>query len=69
MIHLIDILLEVDKSIVNIDSKFNSELIDKINDQYREDYTSLTPKEINDGYCDMWASLFVKKFGKRKFEQ
>jgi hypothetical protein len=63
MIQLIDILLEVDKSIVNIDSEFNSELIDKINNEYREDYTSLTPKEINDGYCDMWASLFVKKFG------
>jgi hypothetical protein len=48
---------------INIDSKFNSELIDKINDEYYEDYTSLTPKEINDGYCDMWASLFVEKFG------
>ena len=61
MIKLKDIL--TNEAVVNIDSKFNSELIDNINDEYREDYTSLTPKEINDGYCDMWASLFVEKFG------
>jgi len=48
---------------VNIDSKFNSDLINYINKEYREDYTTLTPREINDGYCDLWASLFVKKFG------
>ena len=48
---------------VNIDSKFNSDLINYINKEYREDYTTLTPREINDGYCDLWASLFIKKFG------
>ena len=60
MIKLKDLL---ENAIVNIDSKFNSELINYINKNYREDYTTLTPKEINDGYCDLWASLFVKKFG------
>ena len=60
MIKLRDILKE---ATVNIDSKFNSELIDNINDEYREDFTTLTPKEINNGYCDMWAELFVEKFG------
>ena len=63
MIQLIDILLEVDKSIVNINPEFNSELINIINNEYNEDYTSLTPREINNGYCDMWANLFVEKFG------
>jgi hypothetical protein len=28
-----------------------------------EDYQSLTPEEINDGYCDIWARLFVENFG------
>ena len=60
MIKLKDLL---ENAIVNIDSKFNSELINYINKNYREDYTTLTPREINDGYCDLWASLFVKKFG------
>jgi hypothetical protein len=60
MIKLKDLL---ENAIVNIDSKFNSELINYINNEYREDYTTLTPREINDGYCDLWASLFVKKFG------
>lgn len=54
---------EVNKSIVNIDSKFNSELMNTINNEYGEDYISLTPREINNGYCDMWANLFVEKFG------
>jgi hypothetical protein len=48
---------------VKIDQRFNAELIDKINNEYREDYTTLTPQEINDGYCDVWATLFVQKFG------
>ena len=60
MIKLKDLL---ENAIVNIDSKFNSELINYINNEYRENYTTLTPREINDGYCDLWASLFVKKFG------
>lgn len=63
MLKLINILSEADKSTINIDSEFNSELIDMINKNYNEDYTSLTPEEINDGYCDMWANLFVEKFG------
>ena len=54
---------KLNEAVVNIDSKFNSELINNINNEYREDYTSLTPKEINNGYCDQWASLFVEKFG------
>ena len=58
MIKLKNLLLEV-----HIDNKFQSELIDRINDEYRETYDSLTPQEINDGYCDMWASLFVERFG------
>ena len=58
MIKLKNLLLEV-----HIDNKFQSELIDRINDEYREAYDSLTPQEINDGYCDMWASLFVERFG------
>ena len=48
MIKLKNLLLEV-----HIDNKFQSELIDRINDEYREDYKSLTPQEINDGYCDI----------------
>ena len=60
MIKLKDLL---ENANVNIDSKFNSDLINYINNEYREDYTTLTPREINDGYCDLWASLFVKKFG------
>ena len=64
MIRLKDLLKE---SIVNIDKKFNDELIDRINDEYLENYTSLTPKEINDGYCDMWAALFVEKFGGKHY--
>jgi hypothetical protein len=60
MIKLKDIIKE---AVVNINSKFNSELIDNINDEYRENFTTLTPKEINNGYCDMWAKLFVEKFG------
>jgi hypothetical protein len=58
MIRLKDILKES-----YIDNKFQSELIDRINDEYREDYKSLTPQEINDGYCDIWASLFMERFG------
>jgi hypothetical protein len=58
MIRLRDLLKEV-----IIGNKFNSELIDRINDEYMEDYQSLTPEEINDGYCDVWAGLFVEKFG------
>jgi hypothetical protein len=60
MIKLKDLL---ENANVNIDSKFNSELINYINKEYHEDYTTLTPREINDGYCDLWASLFIKKFG------
>jgi hypothetical protein len=60
MIKLKDLL---ENANVNIDSKFNSDLINYINKEYREDYTTLTPREINDGYCDLWASLFIKKFG------
>jgi hypothetical protein len=58
MIRLKDILKES-----YIDNKFQRELIDRINDEYREDYKSLTPQEINDGYCDIWASLFMERFG------
>ena len=39
MIRLKDILKES-----YIDNKFQSELIDRINDEYREDYKSLTPQ-------------------------
>jgi len=60
MIKLKDLL---ENANVNIDSKFNSDLINYINKQYHENYTTLTPREINDGYCDLWASLFIKKFG------
>jgi hypothetical protein len=58
MIRLRDLLNEV-----TIDSKFTAELIDRINDEYAEDYTTLTPQEINNGYCDIWAQLFVDRFG------
>ena len=53
----------IEEAVVKIDQEFNDELIDNINDEYSEDYTTLTPQEINDGYCDMWATLFVEKFG------
>lgn len=53
----------IEEATVDVNSEFDSELINNINDEYHEDYTTLTPEEINDGYCDMWASLFVKKFG------
>ncbi len=48
---------------VQIDADFNSELMDAIKDDdpYAED--NLSPKEINDGYCNIWADLFVDKFG------
>lgn len=58
MIRLKTLLYE---SIIN--SEFQQELIDRINDEYMEDYESLTPEEINDGYCDIWATLFVEWFG------
>jgi hypothetical protein len=58
MIRLKDILKES-----RIDNNFQSELIARINDEYREDYKSLTPQEINNGYCDIWASLFMERFG------
>ena len=48
---------------ISLNAEFNAELIDRINDEYMEDYESLTPQEINNGYCDIWASLFVEKFG------
>ncbi len=64
MIRLKSLLKE---AIVKIDKEFNDELIDRINDEYNEDYQSLTPKQINDGYCDMWASLFVEKFGGKHY--
>lgn len=48
---------------ISLNVEFNAELIDRINDEYMEDYESLTPQEINNGYCDIWASLFVEKFG------
>jgi hypothetical protein len=60
MIKFKDILNE---STPIIDSKFNFELLTKINDNYGENYTKISPMEINDGYCDMWAELFVDKFG------
>lgn len=64
MISLTNILKEIgNTSPVKIDKEFETELINKINDEYYENYTTLTPKEINNGYCDMWASLFVDKFG------
>jgi hypothetical protein len=64
MIKLTNILKEIgNTSPVKIDKEFETELINKINDEYYEKYTILTPKEINNGYCDMWASLFVDKFG------
>ena len=53
----------IEEATVDDNDEFNAELINNINDEYREDYTTLTPEEINDGYCDMWASLFVEKFG------
>jgi len=52
-----------EEATVNVNNEFNAELIDRINDEYSEDYKTLTPQEVNDGYCDMWASLFVEKFG------
>ena len=48
---------------ISLNADFSDELIDRINDEYMEDYESLTPQEINNGYCDIWASLFVEKFG------
>jgi hypothetical protein len=53
----------IEEAAIDINAEFNAELIDRINDEYREDYKSLTPGEINDGYCDQWALLFVEKFG------
>ena len=58
MIKLKDILQEI-----QIDRSFDEDLIDAINDEYMEDYQELTPKEINNGYCDMWARQFVDRFG------
>lgn len=48
---------------LKIDADFQSELIDQINDEYAEEYDTLTPQEINDGYCDIWARLFVDRYG------
>jgi len=53
----------IPESVVHIDKAFNAELMDAINDEYHEDYTTLTPMEINDGYCDIWANQFTKRFG------
>jgi hypothetical protein len=58
MIRLRDIINEL-----KIDADFQSELIDQINDEYAEEYDTLTPQEINDGYCDIWARLFVDRYG------
>ena len=60
MIKLRDILKE---AVVKIDQQFNKELLSKINQEYKENFKTLTPKEINNGYCDQWATLFVDKFG------
>lgn len=60
MIKLKNILTEAS---VKIDDKFNDELIDRVNDEYAKNYTTLTPEQINDGYCDIWAQLFIEKFG------
>ena len=53
----------LNESMPKIDTAFNAELIDTINDEYMEDFTTLKPEEINDGYCDLWAAQFVDKFG------
>jgi hypothetical protein len=53
----------IPESVVRIDKTFNADLIDAINTEYNEDYTTLTPMEINDGYCDMWAGQFTTRFG------
>jgi hypothetical protein len=58
MIRLKNLLLES-----LIDAEFQRELIDRINNEYQEKYESLTPQEINDGYCDIWASLFMERIG------
>lgn len=58
MIRLRDILRES-----KIDAEFQEELINRINDEFMENYKSLTPQQINDGYCDIWATLFVERFG------
>ena len=52
---------------ITINNNFNTELIDRINDEYMENYKTLTPSEINDGYCDIWAELFVEKFGGKHY--
>jgi hypothetical protein len=60
MIRLKTLLAEMS---VKIDARFNADVIDTINDEYRENYDTLTPLEINDGYCDIWASQFTDRFG------
>ena len=53
---------------VKINKEFNDELIDRINDEYGENFTadSLTCNAINDGYCDIWSQLFTDKFGGKR---
>lgn len=62
MIKLKNILKEMS---VKIDNRFNADVIDAINDEYMEDYDMLTPTEINNGYCDIWAAQFTDRFGGR----
>lgn len=64
MIKLLDLLIEAgNNSSVKIDKQFNLELINRINFNYNKNFTELTPREINDGFCHIWAELFVEKFG------
>lgn len=49
-------------------TQFDKQFIAYINDDYGESYTlkTLSPREINNGFCDEWASFYTQKYGGRE---
>jgi SPP1 gp7 family putative phage head morphogenesis protein len=46
------------------DKDLHEDVVRSINDNYGENYPlDLSPREINAGYCDIWADHFARKYG------